>query len=202
VVNQPTPTIASPPNGQLWYNSDTGEFNIYVASAASWLFLGGTGSPGPTGPVMTGPTISASWGGTSYSLAPNSWTKIKFNAVDADPTHSYDSTNNNWIPCTTNNQGPPSGSYDATWLGYYQVQARVQTQTAVNNLMLAVYKNNSLYKYGLALTGNNNTLSMIVPITVTTDIISIYAYNGGAASVNVMSGSANTWITGARVRGA
>ena len=160
--------------------------------------MGGTGQQGPTGPINNGPAISISWGGSAYSLGVSGsrFTQVKFDVLEQapGPTGHYDFVNSIWKPCGTAN--------DVTWLGYYQVDARIQTASSVNNLMLAVFKNDVAYKYGHAMTANNATISVMVPILSATDTIKIFAFNGGASTVNVLTGSANTWITGSRVRGA
>ena len=171
-------------------NTDDGLLNIYVEAITDWINVGGTGSAGPTGPSQTAPAISAHWGGTTYTLAAGSWTKIRFDVETTDTDATFDNVNYVWTP---------AGS-DANFLGYYNVNARLGLQTATNYVQLAVYRNGSVWKYGSGGVGNNFSVSTMVPISNQSDTISIYAFNGSASTVSVAAGSTVTWINGTRGR--
>jgi hypothetical protein len=147
--------------------------------------------PAATGTVMVSgnmPAFSA-YAGSQTTLTNNVYTKVLFDTEEFD-------TNNNFA----------SSRFTPTVAGYYQLNAAFQlTGIAATETVIALYKNGSVFKYGIdivvASTGTwALSSSFLVYANGTTDYFEIYAYQN--SSRNTAASFSGTWFNGSMVRGA
>lgn len=139
--------------------------------------------PAQTGTVaIQGPAFSA-YVGTTSSMTGGAFTKITYD------TEEYD-TNSNFA----------SSRFTPTVAGYYQINGGVASQGTPQEVITAIYKNGSAYKYGVDNASGNSTISSIVYFNGSTDYVEIYAFS--ANTRNTATGQLYTWFNGSMVRGA
>lgn len=152
--------------------------------------------PAATGTVMVSgnmPTFSA-YMASALSYSVNTWTKLPMNTEEWDTANAFDST--------TNYRFTPQVA------GYYQVNICVQTSTNQNYVWVAVYKNGSSNKNGMAINTSGSsalsirgTVNAIVYLNGSTDYIESYGYFGGGSGTTT-TGSDTCYFQAAMVRSA
>ena len=146
--------------------------------------------PVQTGTVMVnGPAFSA-YQSAAQTLSSATVTKIQLQIEEFDTNSNFDNaTNYRFTP---------------TVAGYYQVNMALSVSTTSNTGYLILYKNGSVYKYGLINTANalgfNTVSSFLVFLNGSTDYIEMYGYLSTGASTNF--GSTATIFSASMVRGA
>ena len=142
--------------------------------------------PAATGDVMVSgnmPAFSA-YVGTTSSMTGGAFTKITYDTEDFD-------TNSNFA----------SSRFTPTVGGYYQINGAVASQGLPQEVITAIYKNGSAFKYGVDnLTGGNSTVASVVFLNGSTDYVEIYAFS--ANTRNTATGQLYTYFNGSMVRGA
>jgi hypothetical protein len=148
--------------------------------------------PAATGTVMVSgnmPAFSA-YAGTTTSVTANTFTKVAFNTEVFDTANCFDSTTNYRFTPTVG--------------GYYQVNVGLQP-TAAFSLFAVLYKNGSIYQYGIPANPLNvggiyggGGLNTLVFLNGSTDYIEIYAYCGN--NITITTGAEKTWFNGLLVR--
>jgi hypothetical protein len=145
----------------------------------------------------TGPAFSA-YASANQSLSNSTLTKIQFNTEEFDTANCYDNA--------TNYRFTPNVA------GYYQItmaSAIGSTATGVANtqLVCAIYKNGSSFKFGGS-TLLNNTYDMIAAVSAliylngSTDYVEGYFRQISGGSINTAAGQAVCYFQGALVRSA
>jgi hypothetical protein len=130
---------------------------------------------------VTGPAFSA-YVGTTSSITGGAFTKVTYD------TEEYD-TNSNFA----------SSRFTPTVGGYYQINGGIAPQGLPQEVIAAIYKNGSAYKYGVSNpSGGNSTCSSIVFLNGSTDYVEIYAFS--ANTRNTATGQLYTWFNGCLVR--
>lgn len=137
----------------------------------------------------------------TQTITNNSWTKIQYNSESFDEKNEFDSGTNY--------------RFTAKETGYYQVNARAEFDfsslgTPGNNysyINIAIYKDGSVYSYGSKLGLNNNDYSFYAiknnNAPVVSDIvyleagqyIEIYIFQNTGSNYDIISGSANTYVS-------
>jgi hypothetical protein len=138
-----------------------------------------------------GPAFSAYKSSASQTPTSGVFTKVTFE------TETFD-TNNNFA----------SSTFTPTIAGYYQINACVDAgSTSLTRVLLAIYKNGSLYKYSgvynvPAFSETAPIISDVVYCNGSTDYLEIYARLDGSTVIMYGGGVAYTWFSGAMVRSA
>jgi hypothetical protein len=150
--------------------------------------------PAATGTVMVSgnmPAFSAYQSTAQTGITSNVATKMELQTEEFD-------TNNNFS----------SSRFTPTVAGYYQISAgaTIPYNNTTGNLITAIYKNGSLYKFGATTNGFSlffaaSTVSALVFCNGSTDYIELYvtATNNGG-NWQSWNGQSNTYMTGALVR--
>jgi hypothetical protein len=147
-----------------------------------------------TGVAGTGPAFSA-YLATNQILSSAVYTKLQLN------TERFD-TNNNFDP-TTNYRFTP------TVAGYYQINYQVYatTTSTASGIVGALYKNGSVYEYGLinssAVTSQAYSNATLVYMNGTTDYLEVYINLTGTGTLTAAAASGTTnYMSGFLARGA
>lgn len=132
----------------------------------------------------TGPAFSA-YQSISQTLPSTTYTKIQLQAEDFDTANCFDSTTNY--------------RFTPTVAGYYQINGLVSINSSATQVVTAIYKNGSLYKYGgnLLATGSS-IVSLVMFLNGSTDYIELYGYIGTGQALAVGA----SYLNGAMVRAA
>lgn len=120
----------------------------------------------------TGPTFSA-YAGSSQSLSAGVWTKLQINTEEWDTNSNFDTSTYRFTP---------------TVAGYYQVNGRVTVNAIITTVVVAFYKNGSVWKRGTAIAnsaGEATSGAALVYLNGTTDYIELYAYFSSTQSTFV-----------------
>ena len=182
--------------------SGTGEFTIAAPNSNTNRTLtlpDNTGTIITTGSTFagTGPAFSA-YASATQSLSNSTLTKIQFNTEEFDTANCYDNaTNYRFTP----NVG-----------GYYQItmaSAIGSTATGVANtqLVCAIYKNGSSFKFGGS-TLLNNTYDMVAAVSAliylngSTDYVEGYFRQISGGALNTAAGQSISYFQGSLVRAA
>lgn len=136
--------------------------------------------PAATGTVMvTGnmPAFSAYLG--SNQSATNVWQKVQINTEEFDTASCFDTTNYRFTPNVA---------------GYYQINASQIQSSSSNRMLLGIYKNGTVFKYGTDYaTGSTiGMLSTLVYANGSTDYFEFWIYSGGSVTLN--SGNPNSYF--------
>ena len=168
-------------------NASTSAGLVMTSDLSGVLTFQQAGVSLPNGGVA--PAFSA-YLGTNQSITASTFTKV---TID---TENFD-TNNNFA----------SNRFTPTVSGYYQVNARVDSQAstgAITRVLASIYRNGSEYKRGsdiVVATAFASVVSDIIYFNGSTDYIELYAYISATAAV-VNSGQALTFFSACLVRGA
>ena len=133
-----------------------------------------------TGNVVTDAPAFSAYLGSNQAISSGTFTKCSINTEEFDTNSNYDTTNYRFTP---------------TVEGYYQVSGQVNVQTAGSQLLVAIYKNGSSFKWGANSTNYiyNATISTLMYLNGSTDYIELYVYSGNSNTMN--SGATNVWFT-------
>ena len=141
------------------------------------------------GVAGNGPAFSA-YQSTLQSVTGATFTKIQFQTEEFDTNSNFDSTTNY--------------RFTPTVAGYYQISARVQFTSFVNQVALFIYKNGSNFKDLTNLLGTTSVFmgsgSVLVYLNGSTDYVELYGYV--AATVNTQISSSTTYFQGFLARAA
>jgi hypothetical protein len=151
--------------------------------------------PAATGTVMVSgnmPAFSA-YAGSSQSVTNNTFTKVQINTEIFDTANCFDST--------TNYRFTPNVA------GYYQVNAVIRATGTMTAILIAVYKNGSVYARGTEFNSTVGTpqivFSNIIYMNGSTDYIELYGFiSGTGVSFNVNSSDSTSQFSAVLVRGA
>lgn len=158
-----------------------------LASAAVTQAKLGTGVSG------TGPAFSA-YQGTSQTLTSNVYTKIALNTERFDTNNNFDSTTNY--------------RFTPTVAGYYQINygAYAATTSTITQFVSALYKNGSVYEYGVINVLNSLqsfTSASLVYMNGSTDYLELYISVSGAGTLTAAAaGGTTNFMSGSLVRAA
>lgn len=147
---------------------------------------------GATQSTGAGPAFSA-YLGTSQSVSSATFTKVQLNTKIFDTANCFDAvTNYRFTP---------------TVAGYYQINAALfALGSGLNEVIVAVYKNGSIYSRGTdaqgSLTNPNIVYSEIIQMNGTTDYLEMWGLITGTASFGYSSPSFACRMSGALIRGA
>ena len=126
--------------------------------------------------------------GSNQSLSGGAWTKVQANTKEFDTASAYDNA--------TNYRFTPQVA------GYYQINASVLQSSSSNRMLLGIYKNGTVNKYG-----NDSTTSVTIGMLSTlmymngsTDYIEFWVFSGGAVTLN--SGNPNSYFQAVLARAA
>jgi hypothetical protein len=90
--------------------------------------------------------------------------------------------------------------------GYYLIMGTISTPSSNNNNFLAVlYLNGSLYSHGTGQIAANSTrtgITDIIYMNGTTDFVELRGYHSSSATININTGSTQTYFSGYLVRSA
>lgn len=164
------------------------------------------GSPVLTLPTTTstlafnGPAFSAYQSTQQSSLSAGVATLLQFQTEEFDTNGCF---NNTGSTVTLNGVSAPQYSFAPNVAGYYQVSGRAEVASSIVYIIVAVYKNGSVFKRFT----NTNTSgvtavngSALVYLNGTTDYIQLYCQQGGNQQ---LSNTADvTYFQAAMVRGA
>jgi hypothetical protein len=145
--------------------------------------------PAATGTVMVSGAMPAFSAYQSASQTPSAgtFTKVQYQTEEFDTNNNFDSTTNY--------------RFTPTVAGYYQINGAVKYGNS-GEVVLAIYKNGSAYKWGLDnLYGYASTISCVVYFNGSTDYIELYVYIGTGGSITSALAT-QTWFNGSMVRAA
>jgi hypothetical protein len=140
-----------------------------------------------------GPAFSA-YSTATQTVTANTFTKLQANVKEFDTASCYDNT--------TNYRFTPNVA------GYYQVTCQVNpsSTTSVTRTLPALYKNGTVFKYGVDVntaTAGRSQVSALVYLNGTTDYIEYYFLLNGVGTLSVASGGAvDSFFQAALVRAA
>jgi len=143
------------------------------------------------GVAGNGPAFSA-YQGTSQTLTSGIYTKIALNTERFDTNNNFDSTTNY--------------RFTPTVAGYYQINYEVYaaTTSTITSFVGALYKNGSLYEYGVITVLNGNQAfsnSTLVSMNGSTDYLELYISVTGTGTLTAASASgATNFMSGCLVR--
>jgi hypothetical protein len=143
--------------------------------------------------AVNGPAFSA-YANASQNFASGSFTKIQFQTEDFDTASCFDnSTNYRFTPNVA---------------GYYQINGVFLPGPAAANVgTLILYKNGSIYSYGVQSLMTTNYLASVVAVLLylngTTDYVELYGYQAsGGTTASYAVGRVTSQFTGCMIRGA
>lgn len=144
----------------------------------------------PTGTAtlgIQGPAFSA-YQSSNQTLSGGVLTKIQFQTEEFDTNNCFDSTTNY--------------RFTPTVAGYYQVNACVASNGNGGEVLVAVYKNGSNYKFGVDPVNYTvqSTVNCLVYLNGSTDYIEIYGYFSTGQTTSAQS--TRTWFQACFLRGA
>ena len=174
-------------------NPSGGSLNFVNADGASDLTVT---FPAVTGTAMVSGNMPAfaAYQGTTQTLTSGVYTKIALNTERFDTNNNFDSTTNY--------------RFTPTVAGYYQINYEIYagTTSTITQLVGALYKNGSVYEYGIINTINNSqayTSSSLVYMNGTTDYLELYINVAGAGTLTATeAGGATNFMSGVLVRAA
>jgi hypothetical protein len=138
-------------------------------------------------PSGAAPAFSV-YANAGQSFSSNTTTKVLYGVEEFD-------TNNNFSTATS--------TFTPTVAGYYQINAQVQPNDFFTGVIIAIYKNGSLFKYGNYNGASNiggSVVAALVYCNGSTDAINIFAnFTGGQP---IASGPAFTYFQGFLARSA
>jgi hypothetical protein len=140
-----------------------------------------------TGVAGTGPSFSA-YAGSSQSISSGVWTKLQINTEEWDTNSNFDTSTYRFTP---------------TVAGYYQLDGRVTVNAIVTVVVVAFYKNGSVWKRGTAIAnsaGEATSGSSLVYLNGTTDYVELYAFF--SSTQNTFVSSDQTYFQASLVRAA
>lgn len=131
-----------------------------------------------------GPAFRANASGTTSCTATNN--KIALAAEVFDTATCFDTTNSRFTPNVA---------------GYYQINGAIQFASNTYAVRAAIYKNGSVYSYGVAAaTGVSATVGCLVYMNGTTDYVELFGYS--ATTQNAVAGADLTYLDGFLARAA
>jgi hypothetical protein len=148
--------------------------------------------PAATGDVMVSGNMPAFsvYRSSNQSISNSTYTKVQFNTEEFDTASAFDST--------TNYRFTPQVA------GYYQLNALINaggSSPVSTASAIAIYKNGSVYKYGVytQATGSNVSISVLMYLNGSTDYVEVYGYLVSVGA-GFQGGSTDTWFNGSLVR--
>jgi hypothetical protein len=165
--------------------------NVVAGIASSTI----TQSMLATGVAGTGPAFSA-YNSSDQSITTATWTKLAANTKEFDTNSCYDNaTNYRFTP---------------TIAGYYQVNGKitVYASVATANLIIAIYKNGTIFKRGSyninpsAQPDTGVVVSSLIYLNGSTDYIELYGNSSFTGTNTFNSGASYSYFQAAMVRGA
>ena len=83
-----------------------------------------------------------------------------------------------------------TGRFTPNVAGYYQINGAVYAGSSVGELLAAIYKNGTAYKYGTrtAVNGNGASVSSVIYFNGTTDYVELYVYYSASPAVALTVG--------------
>ena len=146
--------------------------------------------PAVTGTVMVSSNMPAfsAYASASTSLASSTFTKIQFQTKEFDTASAYDNA--------TNYRFTPQVA------GYYQVTGALQWGSNVAATTIAIYKNGSRFKTGVATntaTVSGSIVTALVYLNGSTDYVEIYGYSGTVTNT-ISAVVTDTYFQAAMVR--
>ena len=146
-----------------------------------------------TGVAGTGPAFSAYQNASTQSIPNVTWTKVILPLEEFDTNNNFDSTTNY--------------RFTPTVAGYYQINGNVSFNALSNaEILCAIYKNGSSYKYGTDMKATNVwmvNISSLVYLNGSTDYIELYVFQDSGASRTMNSIDNNRiWLNGFLARSA
>lgn len=174
-------------------NPSGGSLNLVSADGASDLTVT---FPAVTGTAMVSANMPAfsAYQGTTQTLTGNVYTKIALNVERFDTNNNFDSTTNY--------------RFTPTVAGYYQINYNIYgtSSNSITQLVGALYKNGSVYEYGIINLLNNSqayTSSSLVYMNGTTDYLELYINVNGTGTLGATeAGGATNFMSGVLVRAA
>ena len=122
--------------------------------------------PAATGTVMVSGNMPAFsvYQSSAQTVSGSTWTKIQFQTKEFDTSSAFDNI--------TNFRFQPQVA------GYYQVGGQVQVGASTTTITCAIYKNGSVYKYGMneSTAASNAAISVLVYLNGSTDYVEFYGY--------------------------
>lgn len=152
--------------------------------------------PAKTGTMaMDGPAFSAYVlnGGANYSLASNTYTKIRYDTEIFDTANCFDTVNYRFTPNVA---------------GYYFVTAKVfisYASTSPGRLRVALYKNGTIEKLNSLTSGalyENIAITALIYMNGTTDYLEAFSLQTASGDAVVVQGSLENEFSGSLVRAA
>lgn len=157
--------------------------------------------PAKTGTVMIdGPAFSA-YNSSAQSVANGTWTAVQLQTESFDTASCFNNTSGTV-------GGIPAYSFLPNVAGYYQISGNVTiAQTGSYYETVAIYKNGAVDKAGsitFASAGSypSSNVSAVVYLNGSTDYVTLYVLHAQGSAQNTVNIAANTYFTGALVRGA
>jgi hypothetical protein len=149
--------------------------------------------PAAAGTVMVSgnmPAFSA-YASSGTNIATSTWVKMPCNTEEFDTNSNYDNASNY--------------RFTPTVAGYYQINGYVELNSGSGNGFIALYKNGSVFRYGVhaginVSNGLGMTLSTIMYFNGTTDYIELYATQNSGITIATGSGAASVYFGGSLVR--
>jgi hypothetical protein len=185
-------TIAAPAvsgTNTLTLPANTGTVLTTASTAVVTQAMLGTGVAG------TGPAFRA-YLGSNQTLSSATFTKLSLNTETFDTNSNFDSTTNY--------------RFTPTVAGYYQINANVYASAGTNTTQVysALYFNGSAVSKsgGTLASGNYNDIfapvSDIIYFNGSTDYLELWGRIAGSGTLSIISGSNQTWMSGALIRAA
>jgi len=141
---------------------------------------------------VAAPTFSA-YQSSGQSFPSNTWTKVVLQTEEWDTANCFDNSS--------------TYHFTPTVAGYYQVNGSVRQDSNSSPVGAAIYKNNSVYRYGEQIVVTSGTASLTIAVVTslvylngTTDYIALWGYSQAGGTLNGTSTS--TYMNACLLRGA
>ena len=137
--------------------------------------------------VGAGPAFSV-YRNAARNITGIGWTAVLPDTEEFDTASCYDTT---------------TGRFTPTVAGYYQINASVYSGASTAEMIAAIYKNGTVYKYGArsASGANGANVASMVYFNGTTDYVEFYVYYSAAATIALNVGSTiYCYMNGALIR--
>ena len=145
---------------------------------------------------VAAPAFSAYIASSNQNVTAGVWTKAQLNTEDFDTASCFDSTTNY--------------RFTPTVAGYYQINGSIapdSTSAFGNGLLVAIYKNGSLYRIGssyntASLLVSTPTVAAVIYLNGSTDYIELYGQFIGGTGMQFSVNNKSTSLSGCLLRGA
>jgi hypothetical protein len=190
IANGGTNGTSTPTNGAVAFGNGTAFAFTAAGTSGQVLSSVGAGTPVWKDAPGSGPAFSV-YRATNQTITSGTYTKVQLDTETFDTNSNFDSTTNYRFKPTTE--------------GYYQINGKISAtgSTASTSMASAIYKNNSVYKYGpyVQTTSGESNVQDVVYFNGSTDYVELFVYITAATAV-IGVGSSATYFSGALVRAA